>query len=363
MNHSYTKPLAIAMWDFSWLERVWPGGGYENWELVLDELVERGYDAVRIDAFPQFVYFENLKNSWDLVPIWPQMMWGSPHRNVISDVSAQLIRFMGLCKARGLKVALSAWFRQDTEDTRMKIDTPEVFAEMWRKTLDVVHEAGLADILLYVDLCNEYPAFAPFIKSSVTVEMVSRRSETGVRWMRDSLASLRRHYPDLDYTFSISTEFDTLHEEDFSFLDFLEPHIWMDRYGDFTLRLGYDAMIANDIDKMSAAPALYAEHREHWLACIDKGIEHIRDISVKANKPLITTECWAITNYKDGPMMEWDWIKDACEHGVTRALATQRWIALSTSNFCSPQFPGMWRDKEWHLKLTDLIHSGQLPEL
>ena len=31
-------PLAIAMWDFSWLERRWLGAGYEDWDQALDEL-------------------------------------------------------------------------------------------------------------------------------------------------------------------------------------------------------------------------------------------------------------------------------------------------------------------------------------
>lgn len=43
------------MWDFSWLERRWPGAGYENWDLALDELCERGYNAVRIDAYPHLL--------------------------------------------------------------------------------------------------------------------------------------------------------------------------------------------------------------------------------------------------------------------------------------------------------------------
>ncbi|MBN1791595.1 MAG: cellulase, partial [Bacteroidales bacterium] len=25
------SPRAITMWDFSWLERRWPGAGYEDW--------------------------------------------------------------------------------------------------------------------------------------------------------------------------------------------------------------------------------------------------------------------------------------------------------------------------------------------
>jgi len=49
------RPLAITMWDFSWLERRWPGAGYEDTALALDELKARGYDAVRIDAYPHLI--------------------------------------------------------------------------------------------------------------------------------------------------------------------------------------------------------------------------------------------------------------------------------------------------------------------
>jgi len=27
----FSQPLAITMWDFSWLEHRWPGAGYEDW--------------------------------------------------------------------------------------------------------------------------------------------------------------------------------------------------------------------------------------------------------------------------------------------------------------------------------------------
>jgi hypothetical protein len=61
------EPLAIAMWDFSWLERRYPGGSYEDWDQALDELIERGYDAVRIDAFPHFVATDP-RRIWTLPP-------------------------------------------------------------------------------------------------------------------------------------------------------------------------------------------------------------------------------------------------------------------------------------------------------
>ena len=45
------KPLAIAMWDFSWLLRHHRLGSFENWDKVLDELAGRGYNAIRMDCF------------------------------------------------------------------------------------------------------------------------------------------------------------------------------------------------------------------------------------------------------------------------------------------------------------------------
>src|SRR5260370_6015 len=76
-GRTLTHPLAIAMWDFSWLERRWPGAGYEDWDLALDDLKQRGYDAVRIDAFPHFVAADPEKE-WELVPCSNPAMRGRP---------------------------------------------------------------------------------------------------------------------------------------------------------------------------------------------------------------------------------------------------------------------------------------------
>ncbi|MDR1392644.1 MAG: hypothetical protein LBJ62_01535 [Bifidobacteriaceae bacterium] len=36
MKLKMDRPFAIAMWDFSWLERRWPWAGYEDWDWILD---------------------------------------------------------------------------------------------------------------------------------------------------------------------------------------------------------------------------------------------------------------------------------------------------------------------------------------
>src|SRR5690349_19182395 len=68
-RHVVTRPLAITMWDFSWLERRWPGAGYEDWDVALDELKARGYDAVRIDAYPHLIH-AGVNRTWELLPEW-----------------------------------------------------------------------------------------------------------------------------------------------------------------------------------------------------------------------------------------------------------------------------------------------------
>ncbi|MBN1925432.1 MAG: hypothetical protein JW798_06330, partial [Prolixibacteraceae bacterium] len=49
-----------------------------------------------------------------------------------------------------------------------------------------------------------------------------------------------------------------------------------------------------------------------------------------------------------------------CELGVKTAASTGQWIAIATSNFCGPQFVGMWRDVEWHRQLTGIIRSSAI---
>ena len=76
------------------------------------------------------------------------------------------------------------------------------------------------------------------------------------------------------------------------------------------------------------------------------------------NLPLVTTESWAIVCWKDGPGLEWGWVKDLCEFGVTEAIKHDRWRGIATSNFCGPQYAGMWEDVAWHVGLTTRIHDG-----
>ncbi len=352
------RPLAITMWDFSWLERRWPGAGYENWDLILDELVTRGYDAIRIDPYPHLIAAAPHK-TWDLIPVWSVQDWGSPARNRV-QVQPALNQFIRKCGERNLRVALSTWFRQDVDNTRLKIHSPADLGRIWKTTLDSIAAEGLVKYLLYVDLCNEFPLdiWAPFVPKKML-----RASPRGVHWMRDSIAVVRQAYPDLDYTFSITSEWDTWRKQDVSMLDFLELHIWMASASDFYSKknvdynyerfslVGYEHLVER-------AKPLYLSKPEYWQSKLRDRIHLAADWSRLSKRPLITTECWSLVDYKDWPLLDWDWLKELCAIGVNTAAATGRWVSMATSNFCGPQFAGMWRDISWHKRLTETIHNS-----
>lgn len=353
------ETYAITMWDFSWLERRWPGAGYEEWDKVLDELIERGYNAVRIEAYPNLVWIDPEKK-WELMPVWNQQVWGSPGNNCI-QVQPNLNIFIRKCVDRGIKVALSTWFRQDIDHSYEKVKTPVDLAMMWKETLDTIDE-DLMEHILWVDLCNEMPIklYTPFLPKDIDR---NRSYEPLQKWMKESIEELKKYYPDILYTFS-SAQLEDWEKEDVSYMDFIEPHIWMSS-GEFYEKVGYHYELFDPIgydNVQKYAQKIYHENPEYWKKNLADKIKSVVEFSKKTNKLMMTTECWAITDYKDWPLLSWDWVKEVCEYGTIEAVKSGRWFAISTSNFCGPQFIGMWRDIQWHKRLTDIIKSGKIKD-
>lgn len=359
-----SHPLAITMWDFSWLERRWPGAGYEDWGSALDALRERGYDAVRIDAYPHLVAAD-ARREWELLPVWSVQDWGAPAR-VRVQVQPALTEFIAACAQRDIRVGLSTWFRRDTSERRLAVLTPDDLAQIWIATLGAVRDAGLLEHVLYVDLCNEWPMFlwAPFLPGAPDGPEPSRRAADIGAWTEQALARVRQEFAGVPLCFSHADGFDTWTSEDLSGYDLLEPHLWMAGVTDFYARVGYafERFSTTGYERLAErAEAVYRERPDHWRAGLDAAIDQVAAASSALDLPLVTTECWGPVDYKDWPLLSWDWVQELCERGTLRAAATGRWAAIATSNFCGPQFAGMWRDPAWHRRLTEAIHTAALP--
>lgn len=357
-----TQPKAITMWDFSWLERRFPEAGYDDWDNALDGLVERGYDAVRIDAYPHLVSAGPEKD-WRLLPIWTCNDWGSPSEIEVQVMPA-LLEFVRKCRDRGIAVGLSSWFREDTSAQRDLIGSPERHGEIWLSVLRRIDEAGLLDSLLYVDLCNEFPdpTWAPFYWLDGR-ENADWGTAAAREWMRRSIGLLRGEYPDLDYTFSFASHLFDRTEVNLRMLDFLEPHTWMTRDSEFYERIGYSYQkFTNEgyLRVAKQARPLYDHARDYWQERLKANIETIAEWSKKQQKRVVTTEAWAIVDYKDWPGLDWGWVKELNELAVGWASDTGRWAAICQSNFCGPQFRGNWKDVAYHRRITDRIRSGRI---
>ncbi|MCK0127525.1 cellulase-like family protein [Erythrobacter sp. F6033] len=356
------------MWDFSWLERRWPGAGYENWDQALDELVERGYDAIRIDVYPHLIDANPMK-TWRLKPVWHVQDWGAPGL-VDVQVLPALIEFLSKCQQRDIKLGISSWFREDLDNVRLQITDGEALARIWKSTLDHINAAGLLDSVLYVDVCNEWPGplWAPFMQPELQWgEFHAPRAE---HFMRRAFATLRADYPEIPFLFSTNnSDIQDYARHDLSYLDAIDHHEWMvnENGNEFYNIIGYEYQrFSQDdyIEMQQLAASTYAARPEYWDTLLREEIAELADISRNTGKPMIITECWAIVDYKDWPLLPWDWVKDVCSVGTLSAAATGRWLVNATSNFCGPQFVGMWRDVEWHQNLTAVIKNAPIePEL
>jgi len=361
------QPRAITMWDFSWLERRWPGAGYEDWALVLDGLTERGYNAVRIDAYPHLIA-ENPTKEYTLLPVWNTQMWGSPDINKVI-VQPYLNTFISKCKDRDIKVGLSCWYRQDTDMVLMKIDGPEKMAENWIKTLDSIAKDGLLDDILYVDLCNEWPGdiWCPYFKNDPPEKTWGYwHTVKSLDFMKRSIELVKSAYPELPYCYSFTGgEPKKYAEGTLSFFDLLEHHTWLAQIndGEFDKAMGYsyDRFSPESYKNMVANyEKAYYDRKPYWQKQLTDEIQLVARSARAAGLPLITTECWGIVDFKDWPLLKWDIIKELCELGVQTAASTGQWLAIATSNFAGPQFVGMWRDVAYHQKLTSLIRNSTI---
>ena len=362
-------PRAISMWDFSWLERRWPGAGYEDWDKILDELLIRGYNAIRIDAYPHLIA-ENPTKEWILKEVWNQQVWGSPDLNVV-QVQPNLNKFLLKCKERGIKVGLSSWYRQDVDDVRMKITAPDKMADCWISTLRTIEQDGLLDTILYVDLCNEWPGnlWAPFFSSQYPhIVWGEWYKEESLFWMKRTLERMRVKYPDMPFLFSFDCwDVHKYEEVDTSFLDLFEHHIWMvhQNNNEFYRKVDYkDGQFLPEAYKkvVKVAEKLYKAKPLYWQKLLTDKIKLTGEVAKKVGRPLVTTECWGIVDYKDWPLLNWDWVKELCALGTVTAAQTGMWVGIATSNFCGPQFVGMWRDVKWHQEMTAIIKSAELDE-
>ena len=371
----------VTMWDFSWLlRRSGSEAEYADVDRVLDELAERGYDTVRIDAFPHWVAPDASGRVSEQIVAKPQLpgfMWGN-HDDVRVEPRRELIRFLRGLADRGLRAGLSTWFTPDAEDRATQVRTPADLTRVWSATLQMVEDAGLGDTIRYVDLCNEWPGWSPGAATEVfgaalpaadkpwTAAQVSR-----IDAYQQSLADLRSARPGYPLTLSwFPRAAATGAAEDLMRLatsaqDLVEVHLWLSLVcPDFVAQTAYhddySTDVANLTEHQHLVRDLLPDQLERWLGELSTVMGRWSAWAGERGLPLWTTEGWASIGWSPDLVSDWDgwdYVKQVGAGAVDLALI-HGWQGICTSNFSQPHHQGLWADIQWHRSLTERIRAA-----
>jgi len=368
------RRLTIAMWDQAFLLRHGPGGSFQDFDRVLDETIERGYNTVRLDPMLQWIDLSQAETilHWP-DPKKPFIPWNW-NTEVKAPVGRWLIDFMEKLLSRPfLHYTLSAWWATGSEGPPMLREprTHAEGAEMWVKMLlDWKARFGF-ERLVYVDLANEVPYFFPGF-------MDRFKQAVGKQWwempaftpeaiaflaqeLGDAMKILQREFPELRFTASIHgdlrwldvpLEFDCL---DVHFYSDADPR-WTNRtrFNEFGPKMFHSADWHAEFSERtrkahaSIAPMLRARQRSK-----------LADFAASAHRrgaPLTTSESWSSWYMYDTPEMDWAWLLEWAEWSVEDAIEFGMW-GWTPHNYVQPQFAN-WNDLRWHQRLTHrFLHS------
>jgi hypothetical protein len=380
-----------AMWDYSWIHCHYPGGTYEQFDNVIAELLERGFNTVRIDCKPHLIGALKSLDEEITIPAYPLANWGMTDRDRLHKVSMELVEFMQAAKRAGLYVILSTWNGDSPEypDIKERLATDrDLFRCNWERTLDLLAEKDLLSHVLYVDLDQEFPYFSPYgpaikalaqgkpggqIGVEAAMEEVGQFEQglTKMAWNEAQLEYVRKlfcemvphfqaRYPQLRFTYSLTGFFKEVRSLGLQLFDVLEVHCWIhgprfdNRTGFNTLQKDRGAHDYKDYQRrvdatlQAVRPMLMQEMRNR--------MEYVCDWGREIAAPVVTTESWGPWWHMDHPDLRWDWLRDWCAECMEVAGGYGFWGATPW-NYAHPYWEN-WKDVEWYRKVNGAFATG-----
>ncbi len=375
-DHLLPKRLTMAMWDQAYILRHIPGGSFEDYDRVLDETIERGYNTVRIDPMPHLVDLTRPEK----VLVWPEahltyMPWYTD-KGMQCPAGLWMIEFMEKLLTRKLHYTLSCWWYCTAAMGPMPVKTLRTHvdaAQMYARLLEQWKTRFGFEGLVYVDIANEVPYFLPDYLKTL-------KEKVGLDWGQGTpftpeqtafiqsdhnagLALLRNEFPELRFTYSIHA--DTRWMEMGVEFDCLDLHFWADADPRWLQRTRFHDMIKPDtfINQwpMFGDPKYFKAFSDRCQKTAQAVRPMLRarqrqilsDFSVWANSkgmPLTSSESWASWFYCDHPDLDWGWLLSWAEDSVEDAIDFGMW-GWTPHNYVQPQFKN-WRNVKWHRRLT-----------
>ena len=373
-DHLTPRRLTMAMWDQAFLLRHTPGGSFADWDRVLDETVERGYNTVRLDPMPQWI---------DLATPDAELHWPDPKQPflpwdwntaVTAPAGRWLIEFMEKLLARpSLHYTLSCWWfgcapgaSLQGPPVRRQPRTHAEGGEMWAEQLREWQRRFGFDRLVYIDLANEVPYFFPGFLDRLkhdhgldwgaAAAFTPAQAQAIAEELNASLAALRREFPSVRFTASIHADLRWLDVP--LELDCLDVHFYADadprwsqrtRFGELMPHLftrnDWHAEFSDRCRQTAGAIAPMLRQRQRAK------LSHFAAWAAERGMPLTTTEAWSSWYYFDSPDLDWGWLLEWAAWSVDDAIDARMW-GWTPHNYLQPHFAN-WRDVRWHRQLTD----------
>lgn len=334
----YLSPnrLTVIMWDYTYLTRHMNGESFEDYDAVIDQAIENGYNTIRIDPLPHVIDLMNPNTVNSRESLYEQKYhpWDTP-KAFKGSLGSYLMEFIEKIKSKNLYYCLSGWFFPFVGCPRPNslIET----VPQWIKLLSDWKEIFGFENCVYVDLANEYPYFLNNRLETSIRENGPRWSDGWNRAIRDEVNSclkkMRNYFPELRFTVSLHGD---IHWIDVGLeLDVMDIHFYADadnRFNDRTnFDINYNAFFKTDKlykdfsdrctkSHKAMAPMYRARQRSNLSAFVDW--------SKVSGTPLITTESWASWFYTDHQDLDWEWLLEWSQWSVEDAIDYKMWGGL-----------------------------------
>lgn len=353
------RRVTAVMWDFAFLVRHMRGDSFEDYDRVLDEALERGYNTLRLDPLPQVVDLGDPGKiiSRPPLPNQPYHPWDRPSA-FEGPAGAWLIEFMEKALKRKLNYCLSAWNRpfdhsNDYGNLRDAMGSWKAFLRKWRERFGF-------EGCVYVDLSNEYPYFFEGYLERTIEECHGRWTPEWNSTIRQEvngcLREIREEFPELRFMVSLHGDVRWI-DLDLE-LDAMDIHFYADADQRFVGRTLFDRnwneFLYDDAKYRDFSDRCVKSHRAMapmYRASQRNKLSAFAEWSQACGIPLVTTESWASWLYRDHRDLDWSWLLEWAEWSVEDAIEFGMW-GWTPHNYCQPQFAN-WKDARWHRRLTD----------
>lgn len=378
--------LTIAMWDFSWLNQHYKGGFFEDYNKVFDELIERGFNTVRIDAFPLVIGKMDNNDQEVTIPSAPLENWGATDKDRKHAVITELLDFMKIAMEKNVSVILSSWALDgiiEFPNLREDYANPKEIWKAWEKVLDILKEEDLLSHVLYVDFDQEFPHFSPVApelnrlgqenKEEISSASAAMEAEGSINsnfnklnwnleqmrfvraYLNNTLTHFQKKYPELRFTFSFTTHWKEVRAMHIKNFDVLELHFWMTQSERFNSRSGFERIKKDRGDHdykdyMDRLNKTMHSVRPMLLKDMHNRLAWAKEWSEEIGAPLTTTEAWGPWWHMDHKDLTWEWLYDWCEEGMELSSEYQMW-GTTPWNYSHPYWES-WNNVEWYQKVN-----------